>query len=112
TVAPVARAARSRGVPVVAFSTDANAAARGVYLLSFLPESDVDRIVSYAASQGRRSFAALVPGNAYGSVTEAACQQAGGRGGGAEWRTGYRARALPARPRADASSGAQRRAGG
>ena len=82
TVAPVARAARARGVPVIAFSTDTNAAARGVYLLSFLPESDVERIVSYAASQGRRSFAALVPDNAYGSVTEAAFKQAVGRSGG------------------------------
>jgi branched-chain amino acid transport system substrate-binding protein len=82
TVAPVAHAARARGVPVIAFSTDTNAAARGVYLLSFLPESDVDRIVSYAASQGRRSFAALVPDNAYGSVTEAAFKHAVGRGGG------------------------------
>src|SRR5246127_3210328 len=82
TVAPVARAARTRGVPMVAFSTDTNAAARGVYLLSFLPESDVERIVSYAASQGRRSFAALVPDNAFGSVTEAAFKQAVGRSGG------------------------------
>src|SRR5499433_1795056 len=61
TVGPVGRAARGRGVPVIAFSTDANVAARGIYLLSFLPESDVDRIIGYAASQGRRSFAALVP---------------------------------------------------
>src|SRR6516165_8830000 len=58
TVGPVGRAARGRGVPVIAFSTDTNVAARGVYLLSFLPESDVDRIIGYAASQGRRSFAA------------------------------------------------------
>src|SRR5215468_5015473 len=82
TVAPVGRAARGRGVPVIAFSTDANVAARGIYLLSFLPESDVDRIIGYAASQGRRSFAALVPDNAYGSVAEAAFKQAVGRGGG------------------------------
>ena len=57
TVGPVGRAARARGVPVIAFSTDTNVAARGVYLLSFLPESDVERIIGYAASQGRRSFA-------------------------------------------------------
>src|SRR6266487_906902 len=79
TVGPVARAARARGVPVIAFSTDTNVAARGVYLLSFLPESDVERIIGYAASQGRRSF---VPDNAYGSVAEAAFKQAVGRGGG------------------------------
>jgi ABC-type branched-subunit amino acid transport system substrate-binding protein len=82
TVGPVGRAARARGVPVIAFSTDTNVAARGVYLLSFLPEADVDRIIGYAASQGRRSFAALVPDNAYGSVVEAAFKQAVGRAGG------------------------------
>src|SRR4029077_7380292 len=57
TVGPVGQAARARGLSVIAFSTDANVAARGVYLLSFLPESDVERIVGYAASQNRRSFA-------------------------------------------------------
>jgi branched-chain amino acid transport system substrate-binding protein len=75
TVTPVGQVARGRRIPVVAFSTDANVAAPGVYLLSFLPESDVDRIISYAASQGRRSFAALVPDNAYGTVVEAAFKQ-------------------------------------
>src|ERR1700745_13693 len=82
TVGPVGRAARARGVPVIAFSTDPNGAGRGIYLLSFLPEADVERIIGYAASQGRRSFDALVPDNAYGSVTEAAFKQAVGRSGG------------------------------
>jgi ABC-type branched-subunit amino acid transport system substrate-binding protein len=82
TVGPVGQAARARGISVIAFSTDANVAARGVYLLSFLPESDVERIVGYAASQNRRSFAALVPDNAYGSVAEAAFKQAVARRGG------------------------------
>src|SRR5216684_1197524 len=82
TVGPVGQLARSRGVPVIAFSTDANVAARGVYLLSFLPESDVDRIIGYAASQGRKSFAALMPDNAYGTVVEAAFKQQVARRGG------------------------------
>ncbi len=82
SVGPVAQLARGRGVPVIAFSTDANVAARGVYLLSFLPESDVDRIVGYAASQGKRSFAALMPDNAYGTVVEGAFKQAVARQGG------------------------------
>ena len=38
TVGPVGQLARARNVPVIAFSTDTNVAARGVYLLSFLPE--------------------------------------------------------------------------
>ena len=82
TVGPVGQLARARGRRVIAFSTDANVAARGVYLLSFLPESDVERIVGYAASQGKRSFAALIPDNAYGTVTEAAFKQAVARRGG------------------------------
>ena len=69
-------------MPVIAFSTDANVAAPGVYLLSFLPESDVDRIVQYAASVGKRSFAALIPDNPYGSVVEAAFRQEVARRGG------------------------------
>ena len=71
-----AQAARSRNVPVIAFSTDANVASNGVYLLSFLPESDVDRIVQYASSVGKRSYAALIPDNPYGTVVEAAFKQA------------------------------------
>jgi ABC-type branched-subunit amino acid transport system substrate-binding protein len=82
SVGPVGQLARARNVPVIAFSTDANVAARGVYLLSFLPESDVDRIIGYAASQGKRSFAALMPDNAYGTVVEAAFKQAVARHGG------------------------------
>lgn len=81
SVGPVGQLARTRGVPVIAFSTDANVAARGVYLLSFLPESDVDRIIGYAASQNKRSIAALVPDNAYGTVVEAAFKQSAGRRG-------------------------------
>ena len=76
SVSFVAQAARPRNVPVIAFSTDANVASNGVYLLSFLPESDVDRIVQYATSTGKRSFAALIPDNPYGTVVEAAFKQA------------------------------------
>ncbi|HUJ04203.1 MAG TPA: penicillin-binding protein activator, partial [Rhizomicrobium sp.] len=46
----------------------------GVYLLSFQPENEVKRIVSYAASQGHSNFAALVPNNAYGDHIAAAFQ--------------------------------------
>jgi branched-chain amino acid transport system substrate-binding protein len=82
SVSAAGQVARSRNVPVIAFSTDANVASSGVYLLSFLPESDVGRIVQYAASTGKRSFAALVPDNPYGTVVEAAFKQAVARRGG------------------------------
>jgi ABC-type branched-subunit amino acid transport system substrate-binding protein len=81
-VPAAATVARGRGVSVIAFSTDSSVAGRGVYLLSFLPESDVNRIVEYAASTGKRSFAAFLPDNAYGHVVEAAFKQAVARRGG------------------------------
>ncbi|HLK82763.1 MAG TPA: penicillin-binding protein activator [Xanthobacteraceae bacterium] len=74
--------ARSRGVPMIAFSTDSNVAAAGTYLLSFLPESDVDRVVDYATSQGKHSFIGVVPSSAYGSVVEGEFKQAVARRGG------------------------------
>jgi ABC-type branched-subunit amino acid transport system substrate-binding protein len=82
SVPATAQLARTRGVSVIAFSTDSSVAGRGVYLLSFLPESDVNRIIEYSASIGKRSFAALLPENAYGNVVEAAFKQAVGRKGG------------------------------
>lgn len=66
SVRAVAPVARDRGVPVIAFSTDRSVAGNGVYLLSFQPENEVKRIVSYAASHGHSNFAALVPQDAYG----------------------------------------------
>jgi ABC-type branched-subunit amino acid transport system substrate-binding protein len=82
SVPATAQLARTRGVSVIAFSTDSSIAGRGVYLLSFLPESDVNRIVEYSASIGKKSFAAMLPDNAYGNVVEAAFKQAVGRRGG------------------------------
>jgi ABC-type branched-subunit amino acid transport system substrate-binding protein len=82
SVPPTAQVARSRNISIIAFSTDSSIAGPGVYLLSFLPESDVNRIVDYSASIGKKSFAALVPDNAYGNVVEVAFKQAAARKGG------------------------------
>ena len=84
SVSFVGQVARARNVPVIAFSTDSNVAASGVYLLSFLPESDVERIVQYATSAGKHSYAALIPDNPYGTVVEAAFKQAVARRGGSQ----------------------------
>jgi len=69
------RVARASGRPVIAFSTDASAASRGSYLLSFLVEGYVERIVEFAAQKGKKSIAALVPENDYGVVALAQFQQ-------------------------------------
>lgn len=73
--------ARAAGKPVIAFSTDAGVAARGVYLLSFLPQPEVERIVEAAVADGRRSFAALIPETAYGNAVEAQFREAVARKG-------------------------------
>jgi len=73
--------ARAAGKPVIGFSTDASVAARGVYLLSFLPQPEVDRIIDESVADGRRSFAALIPETAYGNAVEAEFREAVARKG-------------------------------
>jgi branched-chain amino acid transport system substrate-binding protein len=83
SVTAVAPIARAKEVPVIALSSDRSVGGNGVYLLSFQPETEVNRIISYAARIGLSSFAALVPKTAYGDkVAEAfrdSVMRAGGR---------------------------------
>lgn len=80
-VREVGRVARAANRPVIAFSTDTSTASRGVYLLSFLVEGYVDRVVQFAASRGKKSFAALVPESEYGNVALAQFQSAAAAAG-------------------------------
>ncbi|MBV9569803.1 MAG: penicillin-binding protein activator [Alphaproteobacteria bacterium] len=66
SVSAVAPIARDRGIPVISFSTDRSVGGDGVYLLSFQPEAEVDRVITYAAAQGHKNFTALIPRTAYG----------------------------------------------
>jgi ABC-type branched-subunit amino acid transport system substrate-binding protein len=78
-VAPVARKA---GVPVVAFSNDRQVAGHGVYLLSFQPEREVERMVAYAVKRGKKRYAALIPQDSLGKVVEPVFREAVARSGG------------------------------
>lgn len=81
SVNAVAPLARDRAVPVISFSTDKTVAGNGVYLLSFQPENEIHRIISYAAAQGHKNFAALVPASSYGQhITDAMKEQAAADG--------------------------------
>lgn len=82
SVAAIAPVAQQAKVPVLAFSNDRQVAGKGVYLLGFLPEQEVDRIISYSAKQGHRRFAAILSDNAYGKLSEAAFRSAVSRVGG------------------------------
>lgn len=101
SVSAVGSVSRPANKPVIAFSTDATVASRGVYLLSFMPESDVERIVDFAASRGKRSIAAMIPNTAYGNVVAAAFQEEASR-------RGLRVPALERYDRGTAAAAAQR----
>ncbi len=82
SVRGAAAVARPAGKPIIAYSTDTSVATRGVYLMSFTPQNTVDRVVQYAAQQGKRSYAAFVPNSAFGQVVQGAFQEAVSRSGG------------------------------
>jgi branched-chain amino acid transport system substrate-binding protein len=79
SVRAVGSVAKAAGRPVIAFSTDSSVASRGVYLLSFLIEGYVDRVMDYARSTGKKSFAAMAPQSDYGNVAVAEFQQVASR---------------------------------
>jgi ABC-type branched-subunit amino acid transport system substrate-binding protein len=82
SVAAVAPTARTAQVPVVAFSSDRQVAGEGVYLLSFQPAPEVQRIVAFAAKRGKLRYAALVPGDDFGKLVEPVFRNAVARAGG------------------------------
>lgn len=82
SVAAVAPVAHKAGVPVVAFSNDRQVAGSGVYLLSFQPALEVERVVAYAAKRGKKRFAAMIPKDSFGKVVEPVFREAVARSGG------------------------------
>ena len=64
-VAPVAQAA---GIPVIAFTTDESVLRRGVYSVGYLPDAEVDRMLSYAAQRGIRKIGLMSPDTPYGGI--------------------------------------------
>ncbi|WP_150002602.1 penicillin-binding protein activator [Iodidimonas gelatinilytica] len=57
---------RTQNIPLIGFSNDSHVAGDGVYLMGFMPDQDVRRIIAYARSQGHQHMAGLVPHSAYG----------------------------------------------
>jgi ABC-type branched-subunit amino acid transport system substrate-binding protein len=81
SVRSVAPVATNAGVPVLAFSSDRRVTSRGVYIIGFMPEAEVERVVGYAAGRGLRRFAAVAPDNLYGqAVLDALRKSAGAYG--------------------------------
>jgi outer membrane PBP1 activator LpoA protein len=81
-VRAVSAPARRANVPVISFSTDTSVAGGGVYLLSFPPEEEVRRVVSYTASLGASRFAIAAPATPYGQLVSEAYRRAAAEAGG------------------------------
>ncbi|MCH7543375.1 MAG: penicillin-binding protein activator [Proteobacteria bacterium] len=67
SVEAIAPLARARNINIVAFSNDRSVAGEGVFILGFLPEVQVARVVAYARTRGISRFAALLPDTEYGT---------------------------------------------
>ncbi len=64
------------------FPTERSVAGNGAYLISFLPQNEVKRVVRYAAAQGHSKFAAMLPQTPYGDVAEGAFKDSVAAAGG------------------------------
>ena len=65
-IGPVRAVAEPVKVPLISFSNDETAATRNIFLMGHLPGQSVTRVVTYAAGQGVKTFAAVVPRGDYG----------------------------------------------
>jgi ABC-type branched-subunit amino acid transport system substrate-binding protein len=81
STAAAAPVARQAGVPIISFSNDRTVAGKDVYLLSFLHDQEVVRVVDYAARQGRSRLVALLPKDALGDQLEQSLRAATARSG-------------------------------
>ncbi|MEN9856611.1 MAG: hypothetical protein RLZZ157_1737 [Pseudomonadota bacterium] len=75
-VGAVAPYARANNAPMISFSTDTSEAGRGVYVLTFLPEDEAQRIVRFAASRGVKRLVVLAPTGRYGDRINDAAKEA------------------------------------
>ncbi len=76
SVRRVAPLGREAGVNVIAFSTDSTVAGDGVFVMGFLPRTQIQRVVAFARSQGLLRFAALAPSTPYGTTVVQELQKA------------------------------------
>ena len=80
---------RRQNVPVVAFSTNDEVLQNQVYTLGLLIEEQVNRIIGYAAVNGRSRFALLVPDNSTGIAVARAAAKAAKKHGGSVVRIAF-----------------------
>ena len=85
-VTPKARAA---GINVVAFSTDAEVAGDGVYLLGHTSRQQIDRLIGFAHESGLTRIAVLAPSTPYGRAVAGQTRRAVATVGGDVTRVAF-----------------------
>ncbi|VAV95876.1 hypothetical protein MNBD_ALPHA06-1216 [hydrothermal vent metagenome] len=75
-VSGAASIAGPRGIPIISFSTDRQVAGNGVYLISYQLETEIERIIGFAAENEHNTFALLRGQSAYGARVEQAMGRA------------------------------------
>ncbi|WP_366654099.1 penicillin-binding protein activator [Fodinicurvata sp. EGI_FJ10296] len=88
-VAEVGPVARSAGINVVAYTTDAERADSNVFVMGLLPELQVDRVVAHSVENGLSRFAVIAPGSRYGRLIAQSLNDAANRRGGTLATTAY-----------------------
>ena len=78
----VAAVARASKVPLITYSSEADMAARDVFMLGTSTSNAIERVVDYAHSRGLNRFALLAPKGSYGTRASAAYSAAVKAAGG------------------------------
>lgn len=82
SVEAASRVTRAARTPMIAFSSDLRAGGDGVFLLSFPPELEIERVTEYAVNQEMTRFGVLAPMTPYGDrVSGAFAEEVFVRGG-------------------------------
>ncbi len=79
SVSAAAPVVRRAGINMIAFSNNRIVAEPGVFLAGLLPETQVDRVLGYAARRGIKRIGALLPAGAFGERVLAATRDNAGR---------------------------------
>jgi branched-chain amino acid transport system substrate-binding protein len=78
SVAAASPRTRQAGVQMIAFSNDRSVAGNGVYIMGFTPETQIGRVMAYAAARGVKRLAVLLPEGVYGTRVEKSLRAAAG----------------------------------
>ena len=68
SVAAVRQEAAPYGVSAISFTTDETVLGGGAWSIGFLPSTEINRIIGYAARRGKTDIAAFAPNSPFGQV--------------------------------------------